>query len=96
MIGLDEVRLITDKLPFADALPPGQDISEDVACIVFRTDVFECGNGHIMNRHIDIETTFGEYIEVHEGDALFQYICTLCSFEVSGKELADAVVYQKQ
>lgn len=94
MIGLDEVALIINRLPFSMPLENGIN-SEDVACIVCRTDVFECGDDNIVNRHIDIEFTFGEYIEVHEKDAVFQYICTQSGLHPI-TEQGEVIIYQKQ
>ena len=39
---------------------PDDNLSEDVSEIVCRTDVFECGDTPIIDRHIDIEYSFGD------------------------------------
>lgn len=39
---------------------PNADFIEDISCIVYCRDVFECGSTAVVNRHIDIEFSYGE------------------------------------
>ena len=61
-------------------------LSEDVSEIVYRTDVFECDDASIIDRHIDIEYSFGDYYEVHEDSPLFQFICALCNLSLEQEQ----------
>ena len=35
--------------------------------------MFECGDTPIIDRHIDIEYSFGDYCEIREDNPLFQF-----------------------
>ena len=95
----NDVKLISDKLIMENAdIPndnPGEDLSEDIFQIVFRTDKYECEDTTIIDRHIDIEYSFGEYYEVSEGTSLFQYICSLCNLPLSQEEQEEIIIYQQ-
>lgn len=71
------------------------ELSKEVSCIVYRTDIFECGDDNIISRHIDIEFTFGDYYEICEDNPIFQYICSLCSLQTSMKEQDEMMLYHK-
>ena len=60
--------------------------SSDNEEIVYCIDVFEGGDIPIIDRHIDIEYSFGDYYEVHEDNPLFQLICTLCNLSLAQEE----------
>lgn len=70
------------------------DLIKDISCIIYRNDMFECDGTTINSKHIDIEFSFGEYYEIHETTAIFQYICALCNLPLSETE-QELIIYQK-
>ncbi len=62
MISLDDVKQISQKLSLENGISE-DDLSEDVSEIVYRIDVFECDDAPIIDRHIDIEYSFGDYYD---------------------------------
>ena len=92
MLTMDEIRQISKKISLENGIPD-DNLSEDVSEIVYRTDVFECGDTPIIDRHIDIEYSFGDYYEVHEDNPLFQFICELCSLSLAQEE-EEIILYQ--
>ena len=92
MITMDDVKQISQKISLENGISD-DDLSEDVSEIVCRTDVFECGDTPIIDRHIDIEYSFGDYYEVHEDNPLFQFICTLCNLSLA-QEREEIILYQ--
>lgn len=95
MITIYEVKQIVRKLPSKNLSISDDDLIKDISCIMYRNDVYECGNTTISSRHIDIEFSFGEYYEIHESTPVFQFICTLCNLSLSEKE-QEFIIYQKQ
>lgn len=85
MISLDNVKQISPKLSLENGISE-DDLGEDVSEIVYRIDVFECDDAPIIDRHIDIEYSFGDYYEVHEDSPLFQFICALCNLSLEQEE----------
>ena len=69
------------------------DLCEDVSCIVYYNDLFQCGENNIIDRHINIEFVFGEYYELHDEDELFQYIYQLCELSAMMKK-GKIILYQ--
>ena len=92
MITMDDVRQISQKISLENGISD-DDLSEDVSEIVYRIDVFECGDSPIIDRHIDIEYSFGDYYEVHEDSPLFQFICELCNLSLAQEE-EEIILYQ--
>ena len=99
MITLEGVKKISDKLYMENMDMPKdsqcEDLSEEIFQIVFRKDVFECDSDTMVDRHIDIEYSFGECYEVHEETPLFQYICSLCGLSLLQEEREEIVIYQE-
>lgn len=93
MITIDSVKEINKKIALENGLSD-DNLSEDVSKIVYRIDVFECGDTPIINRHIDIEYSFGDYYEVHEENPLFQFICVLCNLSLAQVEEEEIILYQ--
>lgn len=85
MISLDNVKQISPKLSLENGISE-DDLGEDVSEIVYRIDVFECDDAPIIDRHIDIEYSFGDYYEVHEDSPLFQFICALCNLSLEQEQ----------
>ena len=85
MITINEVKQISKKISLENGISEN-DLSEDVSEIVYRTDVFECDDASIIDRHIDIEYSFGDYYEVHEDSPFFQFICALCNLSLAQEE----------
>ncbi len=85
MISLDNVKQISPKLSLENGISE-DDLGEDVSEIVYRIDVFECDDAPIIDRHIDIGYSFGDYYEVHEDSPLFQFICALCNLSLAQEE----------
>ena len=92
MITMDDVKQISQKISLENGISD-DDLSEDVSEIVYRVDVFECGDTPIIDRHIDIEYSFGDYYEVHEDSPLFQFICELCNLSLAQEE-EEIILYQ--
>ena len=92
MITMDDVKQISQKISLENGISD-DDLSEDVSEIVYRIDVFECGDSPIIDRHIDIEYSFGDYYEVHEDSPLFQFICELCNLSLAQEE-EEIILYQ--
>lgn len=92
MITMDDVKQISQKISLENGISD-DDLSEEVSEIVYRIDVFECGDSPIIDRHIDIEYSFGDYYEVHEDSPLFQFICELCSLSLTQEE-EEIILYQ--
>lgn len=92
MITMDDVNQISRKVSLENGILDNN-LSEDISEIVYRMDMFECGDTPITDRHIDIEYSFGDYYEVHEDNPLFEFICTLCDLPLlqEGKEI---ILYQ--
>lgn len=94
MITLNEVKQIVDKLSLEDLPATDDNLIDDISCIVYCNDVFECGDETINSRHIDIEFSFGDYYEIQEEDPVFQFICTLCNLPMTEDE-QELIIYQK-
>ena len=92
MITMDDVKRISQKISLENGISD-DDLSEDVSEIVYRIDVFEGGDSPIIDRHIDIEYSFGDYYEVHEDSPLFQFICELCNLSLTQDE-EEIILYQ--
>lgn len=95
MITIDSVKQISQKISLENGLSD-DNLSEDVSEIVYRTDVLECGDTLIIDRHIDIEYSFGDYYEVHEDKPLFQFICALCNLSLAQVEEEEIILYQNE
>ena len=89
---MDDVKQISQRISLENGISD-DDLSEDVSEIVYRIDVFECGDSPVIDRHIDIEYSFGDYYEVHEDSPLFQFICELCNLS-SAQEEEEIILYQ--
>ena len=64
MVTMDNLEQITRKLSLEIGIP-NDEVMEDISSIVYYVDVFECdGDTSIIERHIDVEYSFGEYYEV--------------------------------
>ena len=85
MITIDDVKQISQKISLENGISD-DNLSEDVSEIVYRIDVLECDDTPIIDRHIDIEYSFGDYYEVHEENPLFQFICALCNLSLAQGE----------
>ena len=92
MITMDDVKQISKKISLENGMS-ADDLSEEVSEIAYRMDVFKCGDSPVIDRHIDIEYSFGDYYEVHEDNPLFQFICELCSLSLSQEE-EEIILYQ--
>lgn len=57
MLTTDEVKRIIGQL----SLGTDNHLIEEISRIVYRVDVFRCGDTPIISRHIDIEFMFGDY-----------------------------------
>ena len=92
MITIDDVKQISKKISLENGISD-DNLSEDVSEIVYRIDVLECDDTPIIDRHIDIEYSFGDYYEVHEENTLFQFICALCNLSLAQGE-EEIILYQ--
>mgnify|MGYP006894171295 FL=1 len=93
MITANQVKHIVGKL-FWGNLSSNDELIENIACIIYRDDIFKCGNSIIHSKHIDIEFVFGEYCEIPQTAPEFQFICRLCNLTLAyeGQEI---IIYQK-
>lgn len=94
-MNLSDVKQIINKLSLEKTIAQDDDLSKEVSCIVYRTDIFACGGDHIIRRHIDIEFIFGDYYEIWEDNPIFQAICSLCGLQTSVEEQDEMILYQK-
>lgn len=95
MIAIDALKQISKKISLENGMSDdnlSEDVSE-ISEIVYRIDVFECDDTPIIDRHIDIEYSFGDYYEVHEENPLFQFICALCNLSLAQEE-EEIILYQ--
>ena len=93
MITLDEVEQISRRLSLENGISDDT-LSRDISGIVYRTEVFECGDSPMINRHVDIEYSFGEYYEIGESSSLFGFISTLCNLPLLQEE-QEMVLWKK-
>lgn len=92
MITKDKVKQISKNISLKNGIS-NDDLSKDVSKIVYHIDVFKCGNTSIIDRHIDIEYSFGDYYEVHENNPSFQFIFALCNLALIQEE-EEIILYQ--
>lgn len=92
MLTIDDVRQISNKISLENGISD-ENLSEDVSEIVYRIDVIECDDAPKIDRHIDIEYSFGDYYEVHEENPLFHFICALCSLSLAQEE-EEIILYE--
>lgn len=93
MLTTSEVGEILNQLYAENTSSSNNDLFEAVECIVYRNDIFEYGAATQGYRHIDIEFSFGDYYEIAETTALFQFVCSLCDFPQSEREW---ILYQQE
>ncbi|MCI8553954.1 MAG: hypothetical protein HFJ80_03305 [Clostridiales bacterium] len=93
MMTLKEVKQICHQLSLENTGESEEALCEEISCIVYYQDVIDCGDTVMVHRHIDIEYSFGDYYEIDEDTALFQYIGTLCPLPLL-KEETEMVLYQ--
>lgn len=84
-----EVEKICKQLFMEDC-----NIDEEISCIVYRIEMYDVDTDHLIDRHIDIEYSYGEYCEICEDTDLFQYICSLCDLPLLQEE-QEIVIYEK-
>lgn len=97
MITLIELEKIVNELCQQKNISFETQSCAEVSSIVYRSDHFKYGSTAIKYRHIDIEFEFGEYCELCEEEALYQYIFKLCNLDMKDtEEEAEAVLYKKQ
>ena len=98
MITLEEVKEISRRLSLENGMSDdtlSEDaLNEDISGIVYRTEVFECGDSPMIDRHVDIEYSFGEYYEIGEDTSLFEFISTLCNLPLLLEE-QEIVLWKK-
>lgn len=70
---------------------------EDISKITFYSEIIKYGNTIKINKHINIDFTFGDYIELHESEELYKYIFNLCNLCLSKAEDETTItLYQKE
>lgn len=94
MITTNEVRQIMNKLIPENSSMSDNGLVEDVSCIIYQDDIFECDDKIIHNKHIDIEFSFGEYYEIPQDTPVFQFICNICNLALP-EETQEFIIYQK-
>lgn len=93
MLTRNEVMEICNRLSMENAEILDYDIAEEISSIVYRIDVYITGNERIICRHVDLEYSYGEYYEICEDNALFEYISTVCYLPLL-QEDQEIVIYQ--
>ena len=93
MLTPEDVKQICSRLSqeLTDTVDDG--LSEDVSSIVYRIDVTDGGDAVFVDRHIDIEYSYGDYYEIREDTPLFLYINTLCALPLV-QEDQEIVLYE--
>ncbi|MDE7229293.1 MAG: hypothetical protein K2N56_02325 [Oscillospiraceae bacterium] len=86
MLTLEQVKEISRRLALENGLEYGDLSAEDISSIVYRVDVFGDEDPSMIDRHIDIEYSFGDYFEITEDSPLFEYIRSLCGLPFSSEE----------
>lgn len=72
--------------------------ADEVSSVHFRVDVFAYGGLEKVERHIDLDFTFGEYVELWENEGLYQYIFDLCHLQEMNEDKErerEILLYQK-
>lgn len=85
MLTLEQVKEISRRLAEENGIEIDAS-SEDISSIVYRIDVFGDEDPSMIDRHIDIEYSFGDYFEITEDSPLFEYIRGLCGLPFSSEE----------
>lgn len=93
MLTPEEVKQICSRLSQEQGGAADDAMSEDVSEIVYRIDVTDCGDAVFVDRHIDIEYSYGDYYEIQEDTPLFSYIGTLCELPLA-EEDQEIVLYE--
>ena len=97
MLNISDVEKIIIKLSkdnIENTTIPTEALSNDVSCIIYRTDIFKYGDKNVIRRHMDIEFTFGGFYEINEDNQMFQYVCSLCNLQIHKDEQNDIILYQ--
>ena len=94
MITINEVRQIMNKFFPENSFMPDKELIEDISCIIYRNDIFECNDKTIHSKHIDIEFSFGECYEIPQVAPAFQFICNICNLSLP-EETLELIIYQK-
>lgn len=71
MMTLNEVRQICCQLAMENEGSADDTLCDDVDSITYYCDKIDCDDTMIVNRHIDIEYSFGDYYEIAEDTPLF-------------------------
>ena len=67
--------------------------TSEIASIIYRND--DMGIGNRRFKHIDVEMTYGEYIELVESDSLYQEIYEQEKLS-EVKDIEEGILYQLQ
>ena len=87
MLTLEQVKEISRRLALENGAEDGDLSAEDISSIVYRVDVFGDEDPSMIDRHIDIEYSFGDFFEITEDHTpLFEYIRDLCDLPLSDEE----------
>lgn len=65
---------------------------QEISSIVYRNDDF--GIEGMRFKHIDVDMCYGEFMELHEEEALYQKIYSLCDL-AEVEDMEEVVVFQK-
>lgn len=94
---IEDIKLLFEKLSKNDFMKIDNALWEDVDRVTLYVDRFNLGstNQIITTKHIDIDFTFGEHIEFHENDELYEYILELSALQESDPEEKAIILYQR-
>lgn len=66
---------------------------QEIVCVVYRNE--DMGIGGRRFKHIDVEMTYGEYIELVEGDVLYQEIYEQCKIAET-ENIEEVILFQAE
>lgn len=93
MLTQEEVRQVCARMSQELVGTTDEGLWEDVSCVMYRADMISCGDIAIVDRHIDIEYSFGDCYEIREDTPLFYWLCTLWGLPLEEKEI---IFYQAE
>ncbi len=68
---------------------------KDIDSVLFIVDSYDLDNEKMVVKHIDIDFEYGEYLEIHEGEKIYDEIFKLYEIE-DGDDEKEQVLYEKR
>lgn len=90
---IQEIELLLQELIKDKML--GKYSNEDILSVAYRTDIFQYGGKQEVYKHIDVDLSFGDYIEIHEEEPVYQYLFRLFNLHTRNtEEEQEIILYQ--